>query len=81
LASALVISLSPQIIEQKISDHQIVVPLCGLEDSNSNEFLDLVCHFHHDASNWSLSSDGATLTGTLLDGTEIEETDTPCVVL
>ncbi|WP_432474141.1 hypothetical protein [Amphritea sp. HPY] len=57
-------------------------PLCGEEDSNSDGFFDLVCHFEDDSTNWSPGSFGnATLTGVMLDGTEFEGTDSICIVL
>lgn len=55
-------------------------PLCGLEDANGDEFLDLVCLFEDDASSWNASSGTATLTAELLDGTLISGTDSICVV-
>lgn len=55
-------------------------PLCGMEDSNGDAYLDLVCHFEDDADNWSPGSESATLTGVLLDGNEFAGTDSICVV-
>jgi len=55
-------------------------PLCSLEDSNGDLMLDLVCHFEDDAANWSPGDSDATLTGTLLDSTQFEGTDSICVV-
>jgi len=55
-------------------------PFCGSEDTNNDGFLDLVCHFQNDASNWEPGNGHATLTGMLLDGTDIEGTDSICVV-
>ena len=40
---------------------------------------DLVCHFEDDSANWLPGYGEATLTGSLLDGTEFEGTDTICV--
>jgi len=51
-------------------------PQCSLEDANDDSFLDLVCQFEDDTTNWSAgASDRATLTGRLLDGTAIEGSD------
>lgn len=54
--------------------------LCSGEYSNGDAYLDLVCKFEDDAGAWSPGSEDATLTGTLLDGSEFEGTDTICVV-
>ena len=55
-------------------------PLCHGEDSNGDQFLDLVCQFEDDASMWTPdSSSEATLAGALFDGTEFEGTDSICV--
>lgn len=55
-------------------------PLCNVEYSDGDAFLDLVCHFEDDANNWEPGDGDATLTGTLLDGSEFEGTDSICVV-
>jgi hypothetical protein len=56
-------------------------PLCSVEYSNADTYPDLVCHFEDSApGNWTTGNDDATLTGFLLDGTEIEGTDSICVV-
>jgi hypothetical protein len=55
-------------------------PLCNIDYSNGDAYLDLVCHFEDDASNWSAGSENATLSGTLFDGSEFEGTDSICVV-
>lgn len=56
-------------------------PLCSIEYSNGDEFLDLVCHFEDDSSEWLAdSNEKATLTGELVDGTSIEGTDSICIV-
>jgi hypothetical protein len=55
-------------------------PLCSLEYSNDDAYLDLVCHFEDDADAWMPGEDEATLTGSLLDGTPFEGTDSICVV-
>jgi len=55
-------------------------PLCGFEYSNDGGYLDLVCHFEDDADSWNLGDGEATLTGTLIDKTEFEGTDSICVV-
>jgi hypothetical protein len=41
--------------------------------------MGVVCHFEDDSVNWLPGDGEATLTGTLLDGTEFEGTDTICV--
>ena len=55
-------------------------PLCSVDYSDGDAFLDLVCQFEDDATNWDPGDDDATLTGALLDGTEFEGTDSICVV-
>jgi hypothetical protein len=42
-------------------------------------FVDLVCQFEDDPSYWVTGATDATLTGTLLDGTPIEGTDSVCI--
>jgi hypothetical protein len=51
-------------------------PQCGIEDWNQDGYLDAVCHFEDDPSLWLGGETIATLTGHLLDGTEIEGSDT-----
>ncbi|MGF1740255.1 ThuA domain-containing protein [Vibrio profundum] len=56
-------------------------PLCGVEESNNDGFMDLVCHFEDDADNWEPNNtDLATLSGTLYDGSEFSGSDSICVV-
>ena len=56
-------------------------PLCSLEYSNEDEFLDLVCHFEDDSSQWlEGTDDSATLTGELYDGTSIKGVDSICII-
>ena len=56
-------------------------PLCHEEDSDGDEFLDLVCQFEDDSDMWAPDSGAeATLLGTLLNGTEFEGADSICVV-
>jgi hypothetical protein len=55
-------------------------PLCSLEYSNGDAYLDLVCHFEDDTSSWVPGDGEATVTGNLFDLTEFEGTDTICVV-
>lgn len=55
-------------------------PLCSVEDTNGDSYLDLVCHFEDDTSEWLGGDDTATLTGQLLDGTRIEGSDSICIV-
>jgi hypothetical protein len=40
----------------------------------------MVCHFEDDPVNWTAGDSTATLTGSLLDGTAIEGTDSICIV-
>ena len=54
-------------------------PLCHGEDSNGDEFFDLVCQFEDDPSMWTPDSSAeATLTGTA-NGSDFEGTDSICV--
>jgi photosystem II stability/assembly factor-like uncharacterized protein len=55
-------------------------PMCEMEHSNDDEYPDLVCHFEDDTTSWAPGDGEATLTGTLLDGTPFEGTDSICVV-
>ena len=55
-------------------------PLCNIGYSDSDAYLDLVCHFEDDAMNWSTGVESASLTGTLLDGREFEGSDSICIV-
>lgn len=55
-------------------------PLCSIEYSNEDTYLDLVCHFEGDSSTWIAGDGEATLTGELLDGTPFEGTDSICIV-
>lgn len=56
-------------------------PTCSVEDSNGDGYLDLVCHFEDDPSQWIEGVDGnAKLSGKLVDGTLIEGTDSICIV-
>lgn len=56
-------------------------PLCSVEDSNGDEFLDLVCHFEDNLSEWLEGDEqDAILEGELLDGTLIQGTDSICIV-
>ena len=55
-------------------------PLCSLQYSNSDTYLDLVCHFEDDADNWDPGDGEAILTGKLYDQTEFEGTDSICIV-
>jgi hypothetical protein len=54
-------------------------PMCGMEDVDSDGYLDLVCQFQDDSAAWSEGSDDATLTGKLLDSTPIRGTDSICL--
>ena len=55
-------------------------PFCGVEDTNADGFNDIVCQFEDNAEYWEPGQSDATLTGSLLDGTSIEGTDTICIV-
>ena len=55
-------------------------PSCGLEDTDSDGYLDLVCQFEDNPDYWTPGDGEATLTGTLFDGTQIVGTDSICVV-
>ena len=55
-------------------------PLCSIEDWNGDGYLDMVCQFDDNPDNWTPGEDSATLTGTLLDGTPFEGTDSICIV-
>ena len=56
-------------------------PLCNVEDVSGDLIPDLVCPFEDDPMNWIAAiSTTATVTGTLLDGTSFEGTDSICVV-
>ena len=53
---------------------------CGLEDTNSDGFDDLVCHFEDNPDSWSPGSGSAELCGVLQDGTSIIGRDSICIV-
>lgn len=55
-------------------------PICGYEDSNNDGIHDLVCHFDDDPIAWSMSSESATLSGDLLDGSPFDGSDSVCIV-
>jgi hypothetical protein len=55
-------------------------PMCSIEDANGDGSNDLVCQFQDNPENWDVGDDEATLTGNLQDGTEIEGTDSICIV-
>ena len=55
-------------------------PLCNFEDVNLDGIHDLVCHFEDDPDSWEAGEDEATLTGILMDGTQIKGTDAICLV-
>jgi hypothetical protein len=56
-------------------------PLCSVEESNGDQFLDLVCHFEDDPGQW-LPGVGSTasLEGELVDGTRIKGSNSICIV-
>jgi hypothetical protein len=55
-------------------------PQCAFEDSDLDGWMDLVCHFVDDPTNWSLGDATATLEGQLFDGTRIMGSDEICIV-
>lgn len=55
-------------------------PLCSVDYSNDDAYLDLICHFEDDSDMWTVADGEASMTGNLLDGTAIEGTDSICVV-
>lgn len=55
-------------------------PLCAMEHSNNDPYIDLVCKFEDDPAGWAPDGGEATLTGTLLDGTPFAGTDSICIV-
>jgi hypothetical protein len=55
-------------------------PQCGFEYVNADQYLDLVCHFDDDPSNWSPDDNlTASVFGSLFDGRQIEGFDTICL--
>lgn len=54
--------------------------LCSIEYSNEDEYLDLICHFEDNSSNWNAGDGDAMVTGSLIDGTNFEGSDSICVV-
>ncbi|WP_372379330.1 hypothetical protein ACBZ91_16300 [Vibrio natriegens] len=55
-------------------------PLCHIEESNDDNFLDLVCQFEDDPSMWfSDTLSEASLSGQLYDGSEFQGSDSICV--
>jgi hypothetical protein len=55
-------------------------PLCGVDDTNDDGILDLVCHFEDEPSSWLPDDGEATLTGMMFDGTVFQGTDSICIV-
>ena len=54
-------------------------PLCGLEFANEDDYLDLVCHFEDDVSQWIEGGDRGVVNGELFDGTLFTGSDAICV--
>ena len=54
--------------------------LCSIEYSNEDEYLDLICHFEDNSSNWDAGDGEAMVTGSLIDSTTFEGSDSICVV-
>jgi hypothetical protein len=54
-------------------------PLCSTGYDNDDQFLDLICHFEDDPSQWVEGSNIAELTGQLLDGTSFRGLEPICV--
>ena len=50
-------------------------PMCGLEYSNDDEILDLVCHFEDDPETWEPGEGEASLTGAMMDGQLFQGSD------
>ncbi len=55
-------------------------PLCNVDYSDGDAYLDLICHFEDDTNSWVPGDGEATLTGNLLDLTKFQGTDSICVV-
>lgn len=55
-------------------------PLCSVDYSNDDPYLDLICHFEDDSGMWAPGNGEATLTGNLFGGTSIEGSDLICIV-
>lgn len=55
-------------------------PLCGLEYSNADAYLDLVCQFEDDPNNWDAGDAEAVLEGSLFDLTDFGGIGSICVV-
>ena len=55
-------------------------PQCSFEFSNSDSFLDLVCHFTDDSTAWTGGVGTASLMGKLLDGAPFRGSESICIV-
>lgn len=55
-------------------------PFCGVEDTNGDGWMDIVCQFEDNPDYWETGQDEATLTGKTLDAMDIEGTDSICIV-
>ena len=55
-------------------------PLCQVDYSDGDEYLDLVCQFEDNSDSWSPGEGEATLTGSFNGGGDFEGTDSICIV-
>lgn len=55
-------------------------PQCSVDYSNEDAYLDMVCQFVDDSSAWIAGTDDASLTGSLLDGSNFAGSDSICLV-
>ena len=56
-------------------------PLCQVDYSDGDEYLDLVCQFEDNSDYWSPGEGEATVTGSLInEGGDFEGTDSICIV-
>ena len=55
-------------------------PLCQVDYSDGDEYLDLVCQFEDNSDYWSPGEGEATLTGSFNEGGDFEGTDSICIV-
>jgi hypothetical protein len=55
-------------------------PQCSIDYANDDAYPDLVCQFVDDSSAWAEGNDEASLTGSLMDGTDFAGADSICMV-
>jgi len=53
---------------------------CGYKDLNGDGHVDIVCQFVDDPNTWMPGNGEAILTGYLTDGTQIQGSDSICIV-